>query len=92
MDKPHDIQLVSGMYWCETENCDADECEDEDRCSNGCCCNAKIDFDMTESLSGKTIYEVWSGMVMGNWGAEPTTVLHFTDGTTKGFVHPADED
>ncbi len=38
----HDIVLNDdGIYWCETENVNANECEDDTRCSNQCVCNPK---------------------------------------------------
>lgn len=88
----HDIQIVNGVYWCETENVIADECSDEDRCAYDCCCNRKPDDGLTALLAGKTISEVLSGHLPSDHGAEPATVLVFTDGTDHTFHHPRDED
>jgi hypothetical protein len=46
----------------------------------------------TSGLVGKTIARVEFGTVQSNYGDEPCTTLHFTDGTSHGFVHPRDED
>ncbi len=42
-------------------------------------------------LVGKSVAAVSPGKVHDAFGEQPTTVLHFTDGTSHEFVHPRDE-
>lgn len=44
-----------------------------------------------EKSVGKTISSVESGLTDGQYGAEPTVYLLFTDGTWAGIVMPSDE-
>lgn len=37
----HDLYMnARDLWWCDTEDCDADECTDPDRCTGGCRCNS----------------------------------------------------
>lgn len=41
MTERHDIvQHDDGIYWCDTENVNANDCTDESRCETQCVCNS----------------------------------------------------
>lgn len=54
-------------------------------------CNVCGATNATPDLVGKTIQRISCTTVEGAWGDEPVTLLHFTDGTEHGFVHPTDD-
>lgn len=36
----HEFEIRHGLWWCLTEDCDADECSDYERCAyERCVCN-----------------------------------------------------
>jgi len=49
VDEPHTFTLnKDGLWWCDNEDVDADDCEDYTRCNHQCFCNKNRDEEEDE--------------------------------------------
>jgi hypothetical protein len=48
----HDFAIENGRFHCLTEDVDANECSDDNRCSNECICNKDV-YEFTFVIQGE---------------------------------------
>lgn len=51
----HDITLRGDRWFCETEDVDANDCTDENRCMTECCCNYTATIIVAVQVRGDDI-------------------------------------